>query len=125
MSAERWRVWELRWGGQERAELQAEAGGQAALKLDSAAWFEWLEDQQTSGFSYPIYNAEAGYIEAFITLRRERRTRGGQYWVAYGRVGGRLCKRYLGASSKLSWARLGELAAWYLAERRSVKQSQG
>jgi hypothetical protein len=85
------------------------------LDLDTPAWFSWLEDTTTHSFAYPIYNAGQGYIEAFMTLRKERRQRGGAYWTAYSHVGGRLRKAYVGRSPALTQARLHTLAATFLA----------
>jgi hypothetical protein len=89
--------------------------GGLPLDLDTPAWFTWLEDATTHSFAYPIYNAAQGYIEAFMTLRKERRQRGGAYWTAYSHVGGRLRKAYVGRSPGVTQARLHALAATFLA----------
>jgi len=92
-------VW-VSWGGRgRRVELEfAEAAG-AAIELDTPEWRAWLEQPTSSSFAYPIYDEQAGYIEGFMTVRKERRVRGGEYWVAYRRSGGRLHKLYLGERS--------------------------
>ena len=54
------------------------AGG-PAVNLDTPAWFSWLDAPTTRSFAYPIYNAQQGYIEAFMTLRKEQRQRGSAY----------------------------------------------
>lgn len=100
-------VWEDR--GRGTATL---AGGP---QLDTPAWFTWLEATTTRSFAYPIDNAAQGYIEAFMTLRKEQRQRGGTYWTAYTHVGGRLRKAYVGCSPAVTAARLRAIAATFLA----------
>ena len=51
-----------------------------------------------------------------MTVRNERRTRGGTYWTAYWRVGGRLCKTYLGRSAAVTSRRLHAVGAAWLAQ---------
>ena len=46
-----------------------------------------------------------------MTVRKERRQRGGVYWSAYRRQGRRLRKIYLGPSASVTEARLREVAA--------------
>lgn len=85
------------------------------LPLDSPAWFTWLEAPTTTSFAYPVYDAAHGWIDSFLTVRKERRQRGGAYWTAYRHVGGRLRKVYLGRSATVTEARLRALAAALLA----------
>lgn len=85
----------------------------AGPQLDTAAW---LEDPATTRFSYPIYNPACGYIEGFMTVRKERRARGGAYWTAYWRVGGCLRKTYLGRSPAVTSTRLRIVGAAWLAQ---------
>jgi hypothetical protein len=49
-----------------------------------------------------------------MTVRKERRKRGTEYWVAYRRVGKRLCKIYLGRSRQVSQSQLGNVAGRFL-----------
>lgn len=84
------------------------------LQLDTPAWFTWLDEATTRSFAYPIYNAAQGYIEAFMTVRKEQRRRGHAYWTAYSHVGRRLRKVYLGRSSALTDAQLRTVAAMLL-----------
>lgn len=81
-----------------------------SIPLDSPQWFAWLETPAHVSFSYALYNASQGYIDGFITLRKEQRQRGGAYWTAYRRQGRRLRKFYLGPSAALTHARLQEVA---------------
>jgi hypothetical protein len=85
-------------------------------RLDSPGWRAWLSDPATTSFAYPVYNARQGYIEGFMTVRKERRQRGGSYWTAYWRVGGRLRKVYLGACPAVTAARLQAIAVAWLAQ---------
>ena len=80
------------------------------IALDSAAWFAWLEAPTTSRFSYPLFDPQVGYIVGFMTVRKERRQRGGMYWSAFRRTGQRLCKIYVGRSASVTQARLQAIA---------------
>ncbi len=81
------------------------------LRLDTPAWFAWLEAPTTTSFAYPVYDAAHGYIDSFLTVRKERRQRGGAYWTAYRHVGGCLRKVYLGRSATVTNDRLQAIAA--------------
>ena len=87
-----------------RAEL--EQPGERGIVVESAAWFAWLEQETARRFAYGVFDRQLGYIVSFVTVRKERRQRGGDYWVAYQRVGGRLRKAYLGRSAALTADRL-------------------
>ena len=88
-----------------------------SIRLDSTAWFNWLEHPSTTSFSYPLFDLRCGYIIGFMSVRKEARRRGGQYWSAYRRQGGRVRKIYLGRSSSVTAARLEEVAYSWLRER--------
>ena len=47
-------------------------------------------------------------------MRKERRARGGAYWIAYRRAGGHLRKAYVGGASAVTQARLHTLAHAFL-----------
>jgi hypothetical protein len=98
-----------------RSTLERPAELHAHLDVDSPAWFAWLEEENTTSFRYPLFDARCGYIEGFMTVRKERRERGGRYWVAYRRCQGRLRKVYLGASVRLTHEHLEQLAQRFLA----------
>ena len=51
----------------------------------------------------------------FVTVRKERRERGSDYWAAYRRVGGRLRKIYLGRSAELTQRQLAAIAERFLS----------
>ncbi|HEX6480689.1 MAG TPA: LuxR C-terminal-related transcriptional regulator [Ktedonobacteraceae bacterium] len=72
------------------------------LTGDEEQWVAWLES--ISAFSF---EGQQGHL----TIRKEARSRGEQYWYAYRRVGSRMMKKYLGRSTTLTLARLEEMAA--------------
>jgi len=80
------------------------------IHLDTPAWFTWLEAPSTTRFSYALFNRSRGYIDGFLTVRKERRQRGTTCWTVYRRQGERLCKVYVGLSAALTQARLEEIA---------------
>jgi LuxR family maltose regulon positive regulatory protein len=85
--------------------LQGTAAGEAAgLAVGSPAWFAWLAGEDARSFSF---RSPAGAY----TARRERRQRGGAYWVAYRTAAGRQHKVYLGKGEELTPERLAEVAA--------------
>ena len=98
------------------------AGG---IRVDSPAWFSWLRATTTRCFAYPVYDPAQGYIAGCMTVRRERRQRGGGYWVAYRRCRGELRKAYLGASERLTQACLDRLAQQFLAADQEWRTSDG
>lgn len=91
------------------------------IHVDTTPWFAWLDAATTTSFAYPIYNAAHGYIEAFMTVRKERRRRGGAYWTVYWHVGGRLRKVYVGRSATVTGARLRAIAAALLASTQHLE----
>jgi hypothetical protein len=87
------------------------------IAVDSRDWFDWLE--QARSFAYPTLDASKGYIEGWMTVRKERRQRGRQYWVAYRRCQGRLRKVYLGASGELTQVNLDRVAQRFLVAKQA------
>ena len=81
------------------------------IYLDTLAWLAWLEAPTTTRFSYALFNRAQGYIDGFMTVRKERRQRGTAYWSVYRRQGRRLRKIYLGPSTALTQTRLEQIAA--------------
>lgn len=90
--------------------------------LDTPEWKAWLEAPTTRVFRYPVIDARAGYIVGFMTVRKERRERGGMYWVAYRRCQGRLRRVYMGASGRLTKAWLEQQAQRFLAANQAPRQ---
>jgi LuxR family maltose regulon positive regulatory protein len=80
------------------------AAGAAGLAVGSPAWFAWLAGDAARSFSF---RSPAGSY----TARRERRQRGGAYWVAYRAAAGRQHKVYLGKAEDLTPERLDSAAA--------------
>lgn len=80
------------------------------IRLDGPGWRAWLEAPTTSRFSYPLFDPAVGYIVGVMTVRKERRQRGGAYWTAYRRTGDRVGKVYLGRSAAVTEVRLQEAA---------------
>jgi LuxR family transcriptional regulator, maltose regulon positive regulatory protein len=88
-----------------------------SIPLDSPAWFAWLEAPTTTRFSYALFNRARGYIDGFLTVRKERRQRGGAYWSVYRRRNRQVCKVYVGPSTALTQARLEQIAACLHTEK--------
>ncbi len=80
------------------------------IRLNTAAWFAWLEAPTTTSFSYPLVDPDAGYVVGFMTVRKEGRQRGGTYWSVFRRCGRRVRKVYLGRSASVTQACLDEIA---------------
>jgi LuxR family transcriptional regulator, maltose regulon positive regulatory protein len=78
--------------------------GDPGIGVDSASWAAWLTDPATRSFSFQ--GSESRY-----TARKELRSRGGEYWVAYRKRDGKLHKAYLGKAHNVTLARLNEVAA--------------
>ncbi len=91
--------------------------------LDRPEWFAWLEAETTRRFCYPVFDARVGYVVGFMTVRKERRARGGQYWVAYRRCQGQLRRVYLGASGRLTRTLLEQHAQTFLATSQALRQA--
>ncbi|HLZ59543.1 MAG TPA: LuxR C-terminal-related transcriptional regulator [Ktedonosporobacter sp.] len=72
------------------------------VAVGSEQWFSWLSDDENVSF---FFANETGSF----TARKERRKRGGWYWIAYRSRGGRLAKTYIGRSEDLTAERLDEI----------------
>jgi len=118
-------VWVTSWGAEVRAEVELLDQSERGIRLDSPAWWAWLEQPTTSCFAYPIYDSRVGYIRGWMTVRKERRKRGSAYWVAYRRVGKRLCKIYLGRSGQVNQSQLGITAERFLAMADAQEPATG
>ena len=91
-----------------------------AIRLDTAAWFAWLDSPTVRSFAYPLYAPELGYIVGYLTVRKERRQRGGHYWVIYRRDGRRVRKVYLGRTPAVTQQRLQALAEQWPLPRQEA-----
>ena len=108
-------VWVISWGAASRAEVQLPEQSECGIRLESEAWWAWLELPSTHSFAYPIYDSQVGYICGFMTVRKEWRARGSEYWMAYRRTGGRVRKIYLGRAAQLTQQQLAATAERFLA----------
>lgn len=68
---------------------------------EAEAWQGWLAE--ADGFAF---HGAAGDLNIFLEARGEK----GRYWYAYHSAGGRTRKRYLGATARVTIARLEEVA---------------
>lgn len=82
-----------------------------SIRLDTPAWFAWLADPTNTRFSYALHNRTQGYIDGFMTVRKETRQRGGGYWSVYRRQGHKVRKIYVGPGAALTHHRLEQIAA--------------
>ncbi|GHO70410.1 hypothetical protein KSC_093020 [Ktedonobacter sp. SOSP1-52] len=84
--------------------VREEAQG-ISIAVGSERWFEWLEQQTSTIFSFQA-------LHGSYTARKERigNHRGGWYWKAYRKSEGKLYRAYLGKSEDLTLARLSEIA---------------
>lgn len=98
----------LRWNPEVEAyEVQrGGAPGSPDVVADGPAWRAWLAGVMSFAFQ--------GRSGGACTVREEAARRGGAYWYAYRRAGGRMRKRYLGRGADLTLARL-EAAALALS----------
>ena len=79
-------------------------GAEGELRVDTLAWFGWLETATAFTCACPA---------GTFTARRERASsgRGGWYWRAYQRGPAGLRRVYLGKAAELTWERLQTVAA--------------
>jgi LuxR family maltose regulon positive regulatory protein len=117
-------VWVAFSGTMTQAALEIPDGAERTIRLESAAWWDWLESTAARSFAYPLYDQQAGYIRSFMTVRKEQRERGSDYWVAYHRVGTRLRKIYLGRAAELTRRQLAAIAERFLSQEASVGAAQ-
>jgi hypothetical protein len=113
MSATTPRIWADAWS----AYAYLETPPDERVVLDTPAWVDWLEAPTTASFAYPVVDPSRGYIIGVMTVRKEGRQRGGFYWSAYRRQGGRVRKVYLGPATSLTRARLDEVARSFIADQ--------
>src|SRR5918994_5320806 len=78
--------------------------GGPGIAVASPSWIAWLTDPATRSFSFQGPSCR-------YTARKEHRSRGGEYWIAYRKQGGKLHKAYLGKAEDLTLARLEDVAA--------------
>jgi len=93
------------------------------VQLDTPGWFAWLAAETTRRFSYGLFDPQVGYIVGWMTVRKERRQHGGEYWVAYRRQSGQVRKVYIGSSGAVTVQRL-EAIAYRLQGREAAGSEQ-
>lgn len=98
----------------DRIELTDLPAHAPTIRLDTPAWTQWLAAPTTHSFAYPLFDRAAGWITGFMTVRKEPRQRGSDYWSAYRRSDDRLRKIYLGRSPQVTGQRLAAVAAAFL-----------
>src|SRR5579885_3687483 len=105
----------LRWHADRQAyELEDEGRSVSPpFPFDDNGWFAWLEG--VSSFSFQGQQGQ-------LTVRKEARPRGTQYWYAYRRIGPKMAKKYLGRSADLTLARLEDTDATFLTAPQSVAE---
>ena len=113
-------VWVRYSGTMSLAELEIPDGTERVIQVESTGWWVWLESASARSFAYPLYDQQAGYIRGFMTVRKEQRARGGQYWVAYRRTTGVVWKIYLGRSAELTQRHLAQSAERFIAMATAV-----
>ena len=79
-----------------------ESPGGPKIAVDSPSWAAWLADPAARSFSFRG-------VSVTYTARKELRSRGGEYWTAYRRQGGRLRKAYLGKAEDVIGIGLGRV----------------
>jgi len=95
-----------------------------SIQLDTPAWVAWLELERVRSFAYPVFDARCGYIAGYLTVRKERRQRGGSYWTVYRRSGGRLQKFYLGVAQHVTRERLVTVVRRVLADQYQCPETE-
>jgi hypothetical protein len=111
MSATTPRIWTDAWSP------YAYVDGPERIVLDSPAWTAWLDAPTTARFAYPVFDPACGAVVGVMTVRKESRQRGGFYWSAYRRQGGRVRKVYVGSAIALTRTRLDEVARSFIADQ--------
>src|SRR3954467_6189457 len=74
------------------------------LQNDHAWWLAWLTEHISFAFQ-----GRQGHL----TLLKERRARGGDYWYAYRSLNRQTSKKYAGRTTDLSVEHLEEIASWF------------
>ncbi len=83
------------------------------VPVGSQQWYSWLSDEENGLF---YFVNETGSF----TARKERRKRGGWYWIAYRSREGRLVKTYIGRSEDLTLERLHAVTSQLAASGHSA-----
>lgn len=97
--------------------LYQESGQTRGLLVESPEWYDWLE----TASSFTFESSQGSF-----TARKERsgNKRGGWYWKAYCRRGGKLYRAYLGQSATLTLSRLHAIAAQLTAQEKKASSGK-
>lgn len=91
-------VWQVTWNADLACYQISEQVGQgrvvSEIQVDGDAWRVWLE-----GVSSFAFQSKEG---SHVTALKERRGAGRVYWIAYRKIGGKLKRKYLGASKEVT-----------------------
>src|SRR5947209_756389 len=92
--------------------LYQDSGQTHRLLVDSSEWYHWLETASIFAFEGS---------QGSFTARKERSgsKRGGWYWKAYRKRGGKLYRVYLGQSAALTLSHLNAVAAQLAAQEEA------
>src|SRR5689334_17485231 len=97
----------VRWDRQAESYQVIEQAGSTItasnLDFQSHVWQQWLE--QVSSFAFQGKDGQR------FTARKETRTRGDAYWIAYRKIDGKLTHKYLGRTTDVTLSRLEQVAA--------------
>lgn len=98
------------------------------IAVDSAPWFDWLQQAQSFRVVQAYYLAGQASREPYYlsyTVRPERRQRGQVYWYAYKKYHNRrLDGTYLGPAQAVTLVHLDQLAWQFLAQIDPVFYAQ-
>jgi len=90
------------------------------IRLDSAQWFTWLEQELAFRVEQVYYLTNRPLTEPYVlsyTVRPERRQRGQLYWYPYKKYHNRrLRTTYLGKTEAVTLAHLEQLALQFLSQ---------
>ena len=95
-------VWNEQKGSYEVHAIRPRIFGWLAIAPDSVRWFQLLQNIPSFHF-----HGQCGHY----TARKEKRARGGVYWIAYRHMQGKLRKKYIGPTASVTIARLEEIAS--------------
>ena len=73
------------------------------VSIGSLDFVTWLKSENTTLFAYDSHGVT-------FTVRRENKQRGGNYWIAYKKIRGKLIKRYIGLAEQVTTATLDNIA---------------
>ena len=82
------------------------------LELDSPVWFQWLAQERSFRYTYRLRAYQEGVSFTVRAEKRGQRT----YWQGWKTIAGQTTKKYLGASSKLTQAKLDDAGLWFVQQ---------